>query len=133
VGYSDHTQGITAAIAATALGATVIEKHFTLDRELSGPDHKASLEPAELAAMVQAIHDTHAALGDGEKAPSACEQKNLINVRKSLVAATAVKQGETFTAENLACKRPGSGVSPMAYWDFLGTAASRPFNKDEQL
>ena len=109
VGYSDHTLGIEVAIAAVALGATVIEKHFTLDRTLPGPDHAASLEPGELAAMVRAIRNIEAALGDGVKQPSASELPNRAHARKSLVAAHAIRRGETFTAANLGVKRPGTG------------------------
>ncbi len=133
VGYSDHTEGITIPIAAVALGATVIEKHFTLDRNLPGPDHKASLEPAELAAMVAAIRQVEQALGNGIKIPSASELKNKLIARKSLVAARAIRTGEVFSKENLTAKRPGNGVSPMEYWNYLGKVAKRDYAEDETL
>lgn len=133
VGYSDHTLGIEVAIAAVALGATVIEKHFTLDRTLPGPDHAASLEPVELAAMVRAIRNIEAALGDGIKRPSASELPNRAHVRKSLVAAHAIRRGEAFTAANLGVKRPGSGVSPMRFDEVIGRAAPRDFTTDEMI
>ena len=110
VGYSDHTPGIEAAVAAAALGATVIEKHFTLDRNMKGPDHKASLEPNELTEMVRAVRHIEQALGDGEKKPSASEKKNMAVARKSLVAKCLIKGGEMFTEENLTAKRPGTGL-----------------------
>lgn len=133
VGYSDHTQGIEVAIAAVALGATVIEKHFTLDRGLPGPDHLASLEPAELAAMVAAIRNIEAALGDGIKRPSASEAKNRPIARKSIVAARAIAKGEVLTADNLTAKRPGTGISPMAWDDVVGRRAARDFAADEPI
>jgi N-acetylneuraminate synthase len=133
VGYSDHTEGIHVAVAAVARGARVIEKHFTLDRSLPGPDHKASLEPAELRAMVSAIRDVEAALGDGVKRPSAAELKNRAVVRRSLVAACSIAAGEPYSEENLTCKRPGTGVSPTAYWNRLGTAAARDYAADDLI
>lgn len=133
VGYSDHTEGTHIAVAAVARGARVIEKHFTLDRNLQGPDHKASLEPAELRAMVRAIRDVEAAMGDGIKRPSAVELENRAVVRKSLVAARPIAAGELFSEENLTCKRPGTGVSPMAYWSRRGTAAARDYAADELI
>lgn len=133
VGYSDHTQGIEVAIAAVALGATVIEKHFTLDRSLPGPDHQASLEPAELRAMVAAIRNIELALGDGIKRPSASEHKNRLIARKSLVAARPIHAGELFSADNLAAKRPGSGVSPMRWDEVIGRPAPRNFAADELI
>jgi N,N'-diacetyllegionaminate synthase len=133
VGYSDHTLGIEVAIAAVALGATVIEKHFTLDRALPGPDHKASLEPGELAAMVTAIRHIEVALGDGIKQPSPSETPNRAHARKSLVAACAIRKGEPFAAGNLAVKRPGTGLSPMRYDELLGRAAPRDFMTDELI
>lgn len=133
VGYSDHTEGIHIAVAAVARGARVIEKHFTLDRNLPGPDHKASLEPAELRATVSAIRDVEAALGDGIKCPSAAELKNRAVVRKSLVAACPIAAGELYSEENLTCKRPGTGVLPTAYWNRLGTAAARDYAADELI
>lgn len=133
VGYSDHTKGIEVPIAAVALGATIIEKHFTLDRNMEGPDHKASLEPDELAAMVSAIRNIEQALGSGEKTVSPSERKNIVVARKSIVAKRAIKAGERLTEENLTVKRPGSGVSPMRWRDVLGTAAIRDFEEDEMI
>lgn len=133
VGYSDHTQGIEAAIAATALGATVLEKHFTLDKNMDGPDHKASLEPEELKAMVRAIRNIEEALGDGKKEPSESEKKNISIVRKSIVAKHCIKANEVFTEENLTTKRPGTGLSPM-YWDrVINERAKRDFSVDELI
>ena len=133
VGYSDHTEGIAIPVAAVALGATIIEKHFTQDRNLPGPDHKASLEPAELAAMVSAIRQVEQARGNGVKIPSASELKNRPIARKSLVAARTIGAGEAFSEENLTTKRPGSGVSPMDYWTYLGKLAPRDYGEDEAL
>ena len=133
VGYSDHTRGIEVATAAVALGATVIEKHVTLDRNLPGPDHKASLEPSELVAMVTAIRNVERALGDGIKRPSASEGKNLPIVRKSLVAAGPIRAGELFSETNLTAKRPGTGVSPMRWDEVLGRKAPRDFAPDELI
>jgi N-acetylneuraminate synthase len=133
VGYSDHTSGIEIPIAAVALGATVIEKHFTLDRNLPGPDHRASLEPDELKAMVAGIRNIERALGDGIKRPSPSELKNKPIARKSLVAATDIKAGELFSVENLATKRPGTGVSPMRWDEVIGRSAPRDFNEDELI
>lgn len=133
VGYSDHTRGIEVAIAAAALGASVIEKHFTLDRNLPGPDHQASLEPGELKAMISAIRNVEIALGDGIKRPTLSEFRNRPVARKSLVARVAIKQGEVFSAENLAVKRPGNGVSPMRWDEVLGRAARRNFTADELI
>lgn len=133
VGYSDHTPGIEVPIAAVALGATVIEKHLTLDRNLPGPDHKASLEPGEFAAMVRAIRNIELALGDGIKRPSPSEIKNKPIARKSLVAARAIRAGEPFTQENVTAKRPGTGISPMRWDDVIGKAARRDFAVDELL
>lgn len=133
VGYSDHTLGIEVPIAAVALGATVIEKHFTLDRNLPGPDHKASLEPDELKAMVAAIRNIEQALGDGIKRPSPSEAKNKAVARKSIVAARAIRVGEMFTAENLTVKRPGTGISPMRWDEVLGRMAQRDYAPDELL
>ena len=130
VGYSDHTPGIEVATAAVALGATVIEKHFTLSRNLPGPDHQASLEPAELSAMVRAIRNIEIALGDGVKRISASEAKNRPVARKSLVAARAIKQGERFSADNVTAKRPGSGLSPMLWDEVMGQVARRDFDPD---
>ncbi len=133
VGYSDHTLGIEIPIAAAALGACVLEKHFTLDRGMEGPDHKASLEPDELKAMVQAVRHIECALGDGLKIPSPSEQKNIAVARKSIVAACAIEVGEVFTADNLTAKRPGTGLSPMRWDNVLGLEASRTYRKDEQI
>jgi len=127
VGYSDHTPGIAVAAAAVALGARVIEKHFTLDRTLPGPDHKASLEPGELKAMIGQIRAVEDALGDGDKAPAPSERANMDIARKSLVTLKPVKAGEPFTTDNLGIKRPGGGVSPMEYWRWLGRPAPRDF------
>ena len=133
VGYSDHTQGIEVAIAAVAMGATVIEKHFTLDRNLPGPDHKASLEPAELNALVAAIRNIEVALGDGIKRPSPGEARNRPVVRKSLVASRAIKSGALFTAENITAKRPATGISPMRWDEVIGKTALRDFGPDELI
>lgn len=133
VGYSDHTQGIEVAIAAVAMGASVIEKHFTLDRKLPGPDHQASLEPAELKAMVTAIRNIELALGDGIKRLTPSEAKNKFISRKSLVASRPIKIGEIFTLENLTAKRPGIGISPMRLDEILGKKAHRDFANDELI
>ena len=133
VGYSDHTSGIEVAIAAVALGATVIEKHVTLDRGLVGPDHQASLEPAELTAMIQAIRHLETALGDGVKQPTPSELRNRPIARKSLVARRAIQAGEPFSIENLAAKRPGTGISPMRWDEVIGLRATRDFAADELI
>jgi len=133
VGYSDHTQGIEVAIAAVALGATVIEKHFTLDRNLPGPDHKASLEPAELKAMVSAIRNIEVALGDGIKRLTLSEASNKPVVRKSLVASQSIKAGELFSTQNVTTKRPGTGISPMRWDEVIGRKAVRDFTVDELI
>jgi len=133
VGYSDHTAGIEVPIAAVALGATVIEKHLTLDRNLPGPDHKASLEPDEFAAMVRAIRNIEQAMGDGIKRPSPSETKNKPIVRKSLVAAIPIHAGERFTPENVTAKRPGTGISPMRWDEVIGRVAGRDFAADELI
>lgn len=133
VGYSDHTQGIEIAVAAVALGASVIEKHLTLDRTLPGPDHRASLEPAEFGAMVTAIRNVERALGDGIKQPSPSERKNMPVARKSIVAARPIRKGEVLTESHLAVKRPGTGLSPMLWDQLLGRPASRDFAADEPL
>jgi len=132
-GYSDHTLGIEVPIAAVALGASVIEKHFTLDKTMEGPDHKASLEPDELKAMVSAIRNIELALGSSIKQPSPSEAKNKPIARKSLVAKTDIKQGEIFTEQNLAIKRPGTGISPMRWDEILGTTAQRDYQEDEVI
>jgi N,N'-diacetyllegionaminate synthase len=133
VGYSDHTAGIEVAIAAVAMGATVIEKHFTLDRTLPGPDHKASLEPQELKAMVSAIRNIETALGDGVKRLTPSEARNKPIARKSLVATRAIKLGEAFGADNLGVKRPGTGISPMRWDEVVGKPAKRDFAADELI
>ncbi|MDP1604433.1 MAG: N-acetylneuraminate synthase [Legionella sp.] len=133
VGYSDHTKGIEVPIAAVAMGACVIEKHFTLDRTMKGPDHKASLEPDELKAMVAAIRNIEKALGDGIKKASPSEIKNMTVARKSIVAAQAIKAGEMFTADNLTIKRPGKGINPMRWDEVLNRQASRDFSPDEPI
>lgn len=131
VGYSDHTIGIEVPVAAVALGAEVIEKHFTLDRNMEGPDHKASLEPGELKEMVKAIrHIEEAVSGSGIKEPSASEMKNINIARKSIVAKKEIKKGDAFTAENLTVKRPGNGISPMKWDEIIGQKASKGFSKD---
>lgn len=133
VGYSDHTLGIEMSVAAVALGASVIEKHFTLDRGMNGPDHKASLEPKELKEMVRAIRNVEAALGSGIKNPSRSEYKNIPIVRKSIVAAKDIAKGERLTESNIAVKRPGIGLSPMLWDDVLGRPAKRDFKLDEAI
>jgi N,N'-diacetyllegionaminate synthase len=131
VGYSDHTQGIEISIAAVALGATVIEKHFTLDRRLPGPDHQASLEPGELASMVRCIRHVEVALGDGVKRPTAGEERNRAVARKSIVASRPIAAGEVFSNDNLTAKRPGSGVSPMRWDEVVGRRATRAYAADD--
>ncbi len=133
VGFSDHTEGIEIAIAAVALGATVIEKHFTLSRSFPGPDHRASIEPEELGRMVRSIRNVELAIGDGIKRPSASEEKNRPVVRKSLVASRRIAKGEVFSAENIAVKRPGTGISPMCFDKVLGRIAARDFAPDEMI
>ena len=132
-GYSDHTQGIEVPIAAVALGASVIEKHFTLDKTMEGPDHKASLEPEELKAMVQAIRHIEQALGTGHKTISESERKNIEIARKSIVAACPIKAGELLTEDNLTVKRPGSGISPMRWNEVVGTFAVKDFEEEEPI
>jgi len=133
VGYSDHTLGIEVPIAAVALGACVIEKHFTLDRNMHGPDHKASLVPEELKNMIIAIRNIEKALGGGTKKPSASELPNIIIARKSIVANIPIKEGDIYTTENIAIKRPGAGISPMKWYDVLGTTAKRNYNPGELI
>lgn len=133
VGYSDHTQGIEISLVAVGLGATVIEKHFTLDRTMEGPDHKASLEPHELAAMVRGIRCVEAALGDGIKVPMPSEIPNMQVARKSIVAACPIRAGELLTESNITTKRPGCGMSPMLWDSVIGTIASRDMVEDETL
>jgi N-acetylneuraminate synthase len=132
-GYSDHSEGITIPIAAVARGALVIEKHFTLDKTMEGPDHKASLEPHELSAMITAIRQVEKALGHPIKAPTVSEIKNKSVARKSLVAARAIVPGEKFTSENIAIKRPGTGMSPYLYWEIQGKTASREYKAGELI
>lgn len=133
VGYSDHTLGIEVPVAAVAMGATIIEKHFTLDRTLPGPDHRASLEPDELTAMVKAIRNIEAALGNGIKKPTPSELKNRPIARKSIVAARPIQAGEKFTGENLTVKRPGTGLSPMQWDRVVGTTAMKDYARDEPI
>lgn len=133
VGYSDHTKGIEISIAAVAMGASVVEKHLTLDRNMPGPDHKASLEPYEFKNMVQAIRNIEIAKGSGVKTLAASEQKNRKAARKSIVAAKKIKAGEIFTIQNLTTKRPGTGISPMRWNEVIGTRASRDFEEDELI
>lgn len=133
VGYSDHTEGIVVPIAAAAHGALILEKHFTLDRGMEGPDHKASLEPHELAEMVRAVRMVEAAMGDGVKAPKQSECGNRAVARKSIVAAVPVAAGQILTAEMLTTKRPGSGISPMRWYDVLGRRANREYRVDELI
>lgn len=133
VGYSDHTLGIEVPIAAVALGASVIEKHFTLDKNMEGPDHKASLEPEELKQMVAAIRNIEKAMGSSEKKPSPSESKNINVARKSIVARCKIKQGETLTENNLYIKRPGNGICPMCWYEVLGTIAVKDFEEDELI
>lgn len=133
VGYSDHTFGIEVAIAAVAMGASVIEKHFTLDHNLPGPDHKASLEPEELKGMIVAIRNIEVALGDGIKRLTQSEAKNKPIIRKSLVASQTIKAGEVFNVENITTKRPGTGISPMRWDEIMGCIASRDFVADELI
>ena len=133
VGLSDHTTGYAVAVAAVARGAAIIEKHMTLDRSLPGPDHKASLEPDEIAAMVRAIRETEQALGSALKVPAPSELGNRAIARKSLVASGPIRRGEPFTERNLAIKRPGDGLDPMLYWELLGKAAKRDYRADEPI
>lgn len=133
VGFSDHTSGIAVPIAAVARGAVIIEKHFTLDKNLPGPDHKASLEPRELRTMVESIRQIEEALGYSYKVPAPSEIKNKTVARKSLVANQAIKKGEKFTEKNLITKRPGTGLSPLYYWEWLGKFAERDYEQDERI
>ncbi len=133
MGYSDHTEGIEVSIAAVALGAVVIEKHFTLDRNLPVPDHKASLEPSELAALVDGIRNIEVAMGDGIKRPMKSELANLNAARKSLVAGQRIRKGELFSAENVTVKRPGSGISPMEWDSIIGTVSDKNYEVDDLI
>jgi N,N'-diacetyllegionaminate synthase len=132
-GYSDHTLGINIPVAAAALGASVIEKHFTLSKEMEGPDHKASLEPKELIAMIKGIREVEEALGDGIKRITPSEKGNVAIARKSIIAKRLILQGELFTEDNLAIKRPGNGISPMRWNEIVGTKAIRDFEEDELI
>lgn len=133
VGLSDHSPGIEVPIAAAAMGATVIEKHFTLDRSLPGPDHQASIEPDELAQMIRSIRNIETAMGDGIKACSDTERKNITAARKSIVAKRDIEKDETLTEENITTRRPGNGISPMRWFEILGTKAVRDFSEDELI
>ena len=133
VGYSDHTKGIEVPIAAVALGATVIEKHFTLDNNMIGPDHKASLQPDELKKMVESIRNIELSLGDGRKVVANSEKENMSIARKSIVAKKSIRKGQLLSEENITVKRPGDGISPMKWFDILGTAAIRDFEEDELI
>jgi len=132
-GYSDHTLGIEVDVAAVAMGASVIEKHFTLDKSMEGPDHKASLEPSELIEMVKSIRNIELALGSGVKKPSKSEIPNMRVARKSLVAACTIKKGELFSEENIAIKRPGNGINPMRFDEIIGTTAQKDYEVDDLL
>ena len=133
VGYSDHTQGIEIPVMAVSMGAKVIEKHFTLDKTMEGPDHKASLEPDELKKMVSSIRNVEKAFGTGEKAPQEAEKKNIEIARKSIVAKCDIQKGEIFTEQNLTCKRPASGISPMKWDEIIGTPAKKDYTEDELI
>lgn len=133
VGYSDHTKGIEVPVAAAALGAVVIEKHFTLDRNMEGPDHRASLEPKELQAMIHSVRNIEKAMGSYEKKPTPSEISNKMVARKSIIATCNIKKGEMFTEENISIKRPGNGISPMNWYKILGTLAVRDFQEDELI
>ncbi|MDF2803981.1 MAG: N-acetylneuraminate synthase [Anaerocolumna sp.] len=133
VGYSDHTLGIEVSIAAVAMGACIIEKHFTLDRNFEGPDHKSSLEPDELKAMVGAIRNVEVALGNGDKKPAESEKRNMTIARKSIIAKCNIKEGEIFTEDSLTVKRPGNGISPMRWFEIIGQSAKRDFEEDELI
>lgn len=133
IGYSDHTQGSCVPVAAVAMGATVIEKHFTLDKKMKGPDHKASLEPKELAEMIASIRNIEKALGSGLKEPAPSEISNMSVARKSIVAGRSIMRGEVLSEENLTTKRPGTGVSPMRWYEVIGTRAVRDFSEDELI
>lgn len=133
IGYSDHSAGITVPLAAAALGATIIEKHFTVDKLLPGPDHKASLDPKELTEMVKGVRAVKEALGDGVKGPRPSEVKNKAIARKSLVAAIPIMKGDKYSEANLAVKRPGTGVSPVNYWDYIGKVSSRDYFPGELI
>ena len=131
VGFSDHTQGIAVTLAAVARGASLIEKHFTLDRDMQGPDHQASIEPAELQALVKGTREIEMALGKSSKMPSQSELENRVIARKSIVASRKINTGERFSEENMTCKRPGEGISPMFYWEICGLMARSIIEKDD--
>lgn len=133
VGYSDHTKGIEVSVAAVAMGATIIEKHFTLDKNMEGPDHKASLDPEELKQLVSAVRNVEQAMGDGIKKVSPAEEKNMAIARKSIVAKTTIQKGTIFTEENITTKRPGNGISPMKWHEVLGTVATKDYVEDELI
>jgi N-acetylneuraminate synthase len=133
VGLSDHSTGIAISLAAAARGASIIEKHFTLDRNLPGPDHAASVTPDELKTLASSVRRIERALGTGRKIVAASERENVAVARRSLVAARPIRRGEQFTDDNLAVKRPGGGISPMSYWDWLGRTAARDYRKDELI
>lgn len=133
VGYSDHTKGIEVPIAAVAMGATIIEKHFTLDRNMKGPDHKASLEPSELAEMVRSIRNIEKAVGNGDKTPSPSERKNKAVARRSIVAKCMINKDDVLSENNITVKRPGTGISPMKWNEIIGTRAVRDFDEDELI
>ena len=133
VGYSDHTTGTSVALAAVARGATVLEKHFTLDRTLPGPDHRTSLEPDGLVRLVREVREIEAALGTERKEPTPSELSNRLVVRRSLVAAKAIARGEAYTDRNLVVKRPGGGLAPIAYWEMLGRSANRDYSADDPI
>ncbi|MBE5851345.1 MAG: N-acetylneuraminate synthase [Lachnospiraceae bacterium] len=133
VGYSDHTKGVEVPIAAVAMGATVIEKHFTLDSNMTGPDHKASLNPDELKGLVSSIRNIELALGNGNKIPTEIEKANIMVARKSIIAACDIKKGEVLTESNITTKRPGDGINPMKWHDVIGTKAIRNFSEDDLI
>jgi len=133
IGYSDHTEGIEVSIAAAALGANIIEKHFTLSRDMEGPDHRASLEPNELKSLIAAIRNIEKAMGSGRKYPAPSELKNIEKARKSIVAKRSIQTGESFSKNNITTKRPGDGISPMLWFDVLGKKAKRDFEEDELI
>jgi len=133
VGYSDHTLGIEVDIAAVAMGASIVEKHFTIDKAKEGPDHKASLEPEELRAMVIAIRNVEKALGDGIKIPSGSEKPNIVVARKSILASQKIKKGDTLTEENIIVKRPGNGMSPMKWDEVIGLVAAKDYQVDDKI
>ena len=132
-GYSDHSEGNVVAISAAALGAEIIEKHFTLDKSFEGPDHKASLDPIELKEMISSIREVEKVLGDGVKKPTETELKNRLTSYKSIIASKDIALGEEFTQENLSFKRPGTGISPMEYWSFLGKKSKKNYKAEDLI